>query len=42
MYYQNFMSVVVNVSNRNLYTLITSSCELTYSQLRRLLRGAIN
>ena len=36
MYHQNFMSVVVYVSNRNLYTLITSSRELTYSQLRGL------
>ena len=36
MYYQNFMSVVVYVSNRNLYTLITSSRELPYSQLRGL------
>ena len=36
MYYQNFMSLVVYVSNRNLYTLITSSRELTYRQLRGL------
>ena len=31
MFNQNFVNVVVYVSNRDLYTLITSSRELTYS-----------